>query len=190
MLNKHNYTIVKTLFSENQVIVGKKTYGELNIFLGTNTKRNVQIGNFCSIGPNVQSIINPHNYRFFSTWPFQRYEYNEYDYEWENKTSIIVDDDVWIGQGAIILGGAHLRQGCVIGAGSVVSCDVPEYAIYVSGRVIKYRFSESIREKLRKIDYSSLNQDVINRIKGWHKKEITEENVDELLAIIPIKNEH
>lgn len=184
-LNPHNYTIATSLFNERQVSVGQKTYGELNINLGTNLKRTVTIGNFCSIAPNVQFIINPHNYRFFSSWGWQIFEYHEQWYGWEKKTSIIVEDDVWIGQGAVILGGAILRQGCVIGAGTIVSCEVPPYAIYAGHNVINYRFSPEICKKLERIDYSKFDQDVIDKIKGWHKVEINESNIDDFLKIIP-----
>ncbi|MBE6294404.1 MAG: hypothetical protein E7090_06955 [Bacteroidales bacterium] len=54
----------------------------------------------------------------------------------------VVGDDVWIGHGAIILGGVNIGNGAIIAAGSVVTRDVPEYTI-VGGnpaRVIKNRF--------------------------------------------------
>ena len=58
------------------------------------------------------------------------------------KTSLQIDDDVWIGARAIILAGCtHIGRGVVVGAGSVVTKDIPDYAI-VGGnpaRVIKYR---------------------------------------------------
>lgn len=187
--NPHNLTNANTIFDEQKVSVGKKTYGELNINLGTNPIRTVKIGSFCSIAPGVQFIINPHNYRFFSSWGWQIYEYHERYYDWEKKTSIIVEDDVWLGQGASILGGAILHQGCVIGAGSVVSCEVPPYAIYAGHKIIKYRFSQEVCNKLQKIDYSKFDQAVIDRIKGWHKIEINESNADELLKLVPLKEE-
>lgn len=186
-LNSHNYTIAASLFDEYQVSVGQKTYGELNINLGTNPERSVSIGNFCSIAPGVQFIINPHNYRFFSSWGWQIYEYHERWYGWEKKTNIVVEDDVWIGQGAVILGGAVLHQGCVIGAGSVVSCEIPPYAIYAGHKIIKYRFTSDICRKLEQIDYSKFDQNVIDKVKGWHKVEITEANVDEFLNLVPLK---
>lgn len=186
-LNSHNYTIAASLFDEYQVSVGQKTYGELNINLGTNPERSVSIGNFCSIAPGVQFIINPHNYRFFSSWGWQIYEYHERWYGWEKKTNIVVEDDVWIGQGAVILGGAVLHQGCVIGAGSVVSCEIPPYAIYAGHKIIKYRFTPDICRKLKQIDYSKFDQNVIDKVKGWHKVEITEANVDEFLNLVPLK---
>lgn len=185
--NKHNMTIANNKFNISNVTVGTKTYGELNVNLGTNLLRTVKIGNFCSIAPNVQFIINPHNYRFFSTWGWQRFEYNEFEYPWEKKTKIVVEDDVWIGQGAVILGGATLHQGCVIGAGSIVSCDVPPYAIFAGGKVINYRFDSQICEKLLKIDYSKINSSVIKNIRGWHKIEIDKTNVDVLLEALPLK---
>ncbi len=54
---------------------------------------------------------------------------------------VIIEDDVWIGARAIILSGVHVHKGSIIGAGAVVTKDVPEYAIVggVPARIIKYR---------------------------------------------------
>lgn len=54
---------------------------------------------------------------------------------------IIVGDDVWFGQGVIVLPGVHIGTGSIIGAGAVVTKDIPDYAI-VGGnpaKIIKYR---------------------------------------------------
>ena len=60
----------------------------------------------------------------------------------EPKTPLTIDDDVWIGARAMILPGCkHIGKGVIVGAGSVVTKDIPDYAI-VGGnpaRVIKYR---------------------------------------------------
>ena len=55
--------------------------------------------------------------------------------------SIIVEDDVWIGFGAQVMGGVTLKRGSVIGAGAVVTHDTEEYGVYagVPARLIKYR---------------------------------------------------
>lgn len=45
------------------------------------------------------------------------------------KGGIVVEDDVWIGANCVLLDGAILRRGCVIGAGSVVRGEVPAYSI-------------------------------------------------------------
>ncbi|MGB4058426.1 MAG: DapH/DapD/GlmU-related protein [Alphaproteobacteria bacterium] len=47
-----------------------------------------------------------------------------------SKGGIIIEDDVWIGAGCVLLDGAILRQGCVIGAMSLVRGQVPAYSIY------------------------------------------------------------
>lgn len=57
----------------------------------------------------------------------------------------IIEDDVWVGAGATVLAGVCLHQGAIIGAGSVVTNDIPANAIAVGvpARVIRYRPTES-----------------------------------------------
>jgi len=59
------------------------------------------------------------------------------------KHKIIIEDDVWIGHGAIILAPAHIERGSVIAAGSVVKANVPRYAVVagVPAKIIKMRFT-------------------------------------------------
>lgn len=54
---------------------------------------------------------------------------------------VVIDDDVWIGARAIILPGRHIGRGAVIGAGAVVTHDVPPYAVVAGNpaRVVRYR---------------------------------------------------
>ncbi len=61
-----------------------------------------------------------------------------------DKYKIIVEDDVWIGHGAIILSPVTIGHGAIVAAGSVVTKDVPSYAIMGGNpaRFIKWRFSE------------------------------------------------
>ncbi|HEV7317705.1 MAG TPA: acyltransferase [Ensifer sp.] len=49
----------------------------------------------------------------------------------ETRLGIVIEDDVWIGAGAVILDGAHISRGCVIGAGSVVRGRTDPLGIYV-----------------------------------------------------------
>ena len=50
--------------------------------------------------------------------------------------SILIEDDVWIGMGSIVLPGCKLGRGAIVGAGSVVTKDVPPYTI-VAGNTAK-----------------------------------------------------
>ena len=54
---------------------------------------------------------------------------------------IVIGDYVWIGGGAIILPGVTIGEGSIIGAGSVVSRDIPPYSVAIGSpaKVIKHR---------------------------------------------------
>lgn len=58
-----------------------------------------------------------------------------------SKGGIVIEDDVWIGANAVLLDGACLRQGCVVGAGALVRGELPHYSINVGNpaRTIGYR---------------------------------------------------
>ena len=58
-----------------------------------------------------------------------------------SRGGIVIEDDVWIGANSVILDGAVLRRGAVVGAGSVVRHELPEYSINVGvpARTIAWR---------------------------------------------------
>ena len=62
----------------------------------------------------------------------------------------IIGNDVWVGLRVTIKAGVKIGTGAVIGAGSVVTHDVPPYAIVagVPATIIKYRFSEGVIKEL------------------------------------------
>ena len=67
-------------------------------------------------------------------------QYVPYDRRFVNKT-VNIGEYVWVGARTIILPGVSIGRGVVIGAGSVVSSDIPDYAV-VGGnpaKIIKYR---------------------------------------------------
>lgn len=165
------------------VTVGRYTYGTINAQINANRSERLIIGEFCSIGPNVHFIVSSeHPYECLSSYPF-RVHVCGFAAEAGSKGDIVVKDDVWIGLGAIICSGVTIGQGAVVAAGAVVTKDVPPYAI-VGGnpaKVIKYRFSKPVIEKLMKFKFSSLTEEKILQLQGALYKEITEENVDSLL---------
>jgi acetyltransferase-like isoleucine patch superfamily enzyme len=69
------------------------------------------------------------------------------------KGDIIIENDVWIGSTATIMSAVKISNGAVVGAGSVVTKDVPPYAIVAGNpaKVVKYRFTEEQIEKLLSI---------------------------------------
>lgn len=160
--NRHNSVGVNNVFNVDLVEVGKASYGMIHVVMHNNINRLI-IGNYCSIGGECVFVVSgEHYFDRISTFPF-KVKCLEEPLEGVSKGDIIIKDDVWIGYRSIILSGITIGQGAVIAAGSVVTKDVPPYAI-VGGnpaRVIKYRFDENIREKLCEIDFSKLNKEFI-----------------------------
>ena len=74
-----------------------------------------------------------------------------------SKGPIIIEDNVWIGEMACILGGVHIGRGAIIGAGSVVTRDVPAYSIVggIPARIIKQMQPEK----------SECNMKIVNKCK-------------------------
>ncbi|WP_232510034.1 acyltransferase [Streptococcus thermophilus] len=56
-----------------------------------------------------------------------------------NQKGIVIEDDCWIGSNVIILDGVKISRGSVIGAGSLVSKDIPAGSIYINKRNINIR---------------------------------------------------
>lgn len=58
---------------------------------------------------------------------------------------VIIEEDVWLGTGVTILSGVRLGRGCIVGANSLVTKDVPPYAVVVGtpAKIIKKKFNNS-----------------------------------------------
>ncbi|WP_352929524.1 acyltransferase [Mesorhizobium sp. M1088] len=79
------------------------------------------IGRNCLIAPRVSIFASNHQYRDRNVDIRNQGTFS--------KGGIKIADDVWIGTGAIILDGVQIGEGCVVGAGSVVTKSLPDYAI-------------------------------------------------------------
>jgi len=122
----------------------KFTGGIGNIEIGKGTYINsgcvLYSGNGIKIGNNVLVAAN-------CTFAPVNHEYGAKDkliVEQGFKPSrggIIIEDDVWIGAGVVILDGSIIRKGAVIGAGSIVNQEVESYSICAGNplKIIKYR---------------------------------------------------
>jgi acetyltransferase-like isoleucine patch superfamily enzyme len=137
------------------VIVGKYFGMNESCFIARAT-----VGNYCSFG--ARTSINPFNHPtdWISTNEFQYHpgsfnwvpEYNEFIRLERSKnmfSQVVIGNDVWSGHNVNILPGVHIGDGAVIGAGAVVTKNVPPYAVVtgVPATVRRYRFSEKIIER-------------------------------------------
>jgi acetyltransferase-like isoleucine patch superfamily enzyme len=163
--NKNNKTFAGDIFPINKVDVGKFSYGKLNVHFWGSDNEYLKIGDFVSIAEGVQFILGGnHGYNSITTFPF-KVEFMKHKVEAFSKGPIIICNDVWIGMNSIILSGVTVNQGSIVAAGSVVTKDIPPYAI-VGGnpaRIIKYRFDKITIEKLLALDLSKLNHSLINK---------------------------
>ncbi len=105
-------------------------------------KAPIYIGNYFHCGMNMTLISSNHNYNG------DKIPYDDTHIAKE----IIIKDCVWLGHNVIILPGVTIGEGAIIGAGAVVSKDIPDLAIAVGNpiKIIKYRNSEhyySLKEK-------------------------------------------
>ena len=152
--NLHNYTYPVSLFNPRHVVVGRKTYGPINVVDSGETEQMLRLGSYCSIASNVVFLLaGEHKVKSVSTYPFKVIAFGQ-SLEAGSKGDIVIGDDVWIGYSSIICSGVTIGQGAVIAAGSVVTKNVEPYAV-VGGspaKLIKWRFEESLRNKLLKID--------------------------------------
>ena len=151
-------------------------------------KEILKIGHLCSIAQEVMFILDGGHYtNHVSSYPFMSKMYlGDGGLDATSKGNIIVGDDVWIGYRSTILSGVEIGKGAIIAAGSVVTKDVPPYAI-VGGNpamVIKSRFSERIISKLMSLDFSLITKEAADKCLQELYLDITEENIDEVVDTI------
>lgn len=103
-----------------------------------------KIGRYCSIARNARFLDGNHPIHTLSSHPyFYERHLGLTDRETVTIRPQVVEDDVWIGHNVTIGATCHqIGRGSVIGAGAVVTHDVPRYAIILGmpGKVVRYRF--------------------------------------------------
>ena len=128
------------------VPVGKFTWGYNNIF----SYIIHSIGAFSSIAYPQLVVPNGHKMEYVTTWNTEIH----YQDELPIRHSTKIGNDVWIGGGCIIRNNVTIGDGAVIGAGSIITKDVPPYAVVVGvNKIIKYRFPKEIIDKLMVIQW-------------------------------------
>ncbi len=133
------------------------------------------IGKFCQIAAGVEFVMNGANHQMnaVTTFPFFTLEgWNMEPPAIEDlpfKGDTIIGNDVWIGQNAVILPGVHIGDGAIIGASSVVGCDVAPYTIVIGNpaKVLRKRFDDELI-------------DLLLQFKWWDR------SIDEINSLIPL----
>lgn len=109
----------------DHITIGDGTQIGQNSFLSAGGR--IQVGRWCQIANNVIIVTGNHNLN------------GELYFDNVSHRDIRIGDNVWIASGAILLGGITVGSHAVIGAGAVVTRDVPEYgvAVGVPARVVR-----------------------------------------------------
>jgi virginiamycin A acetyltransferase len=112
------------------------------------------IGKYTSIARNTTFINSHHRMDTFTTYG-----------SGYSKGDIIIGSDCWIGANCTIMDNVKIGDGAVIGAGCVVTRDIEPYSIVggVPAKIIKYRFPEEIRNKLKKLNFWGLEDSIIQK---------------------------
>ncbi|WP_327213126.1 CatB-related O-acetyltransferase [Rhodococcus sp. Leaf278] len=152
-------TLREVLQRDYGVVAGSYSYGSL--MQPGYADIHTVIGRYVSIGPGVRRIGAAHPLTDFSMHPFW---YNSAlgfvdknsDVE---RTACVIEHDCWIGANTLILPGCRrIGVGSVIGAGSVVTRDIPDFAIAVGNpaRVIRQRFEPADAQRILESRYWEL----------------------------------
>lgn len=147
--NLKNISRPNNIFFEDYTSIGEDS------FLYATEESKIIIGTGSIIGPRCKIITSNHNYcsEDLRAIPFDNRNLVQ---------DIIIKEGVWIGESVIILAGVTIGKGVIIGSGSIVTKNLPDYAIAAGNpaKVIKFRNEEVFDDLLRKgAFYRSTNWD-------------------------------
>lgn len=136
------------------------TMGRYSYMGKNNSVSNTTIGAFCSIASYCAIGGGAHALDMVSTSPVFCAGRNVFGVNFgHNKPKInkpvIIGNDVWIGENVFINDGLNIGNGAIIGAHSVVTHDVPPYAIVAGApaRILRFRFSDNEIRRLEKSEW-------------------------------------
>lgn len=131
------------IWAPNRVTLGSNVYIGKDVHI----EANCEIGDYCLVANRV-AIVGRHDHDFsaigfpvrFAPWVGSDRFPNTHAEE-----KAVIESDVWLGYGAIVLTGVTIGRGSIVAAGSVVTKDVPPYSIAagVPASVIGQRFPDA-----------------------------------------------
>lgn len=182
-VNNHNKCYPIKKIPLDIVKIGMMSYGPVEINYFGNIDERLEIGNFVSIAEGVKFILGGnHETDTFTTYPFKVMLFGE-KLESKTKGPVIVKDDVWIGTNALILSGVTIGQGSIVAAGSVVTKDIPPYAI-VGGnpaKIIRYKYSQDIIDEMMKVDWKKIDLKKLENIKNELYEKLDSDTLKKIL---------
>lgn len=121
----------------NQLTIGSRCSFNHNVFMGA-AGGEIIIGNDVLIGPNV--VLRAADHEFANTeTPIRN--------QGHRRGRIVIGDDVWLAANVVVTSGVSIGTGCVIGAGSIVTTDLPPMSVCVGNpaRPIRSRLPDTTK---------------------------------------------
>jgi acetyltransferase-like isoleucine patch superfamily enzyme len=153
-------TIGNYVFINEKVSVKNSSVSDHTYINSNSSVYCARIGKFSSIAAKVTIGLSTHPSNLVSTHPafysnnqlFKTYSDKVY---FKENQEIIIGNDVWIGEGALILGGVNIGDGAIVAARSVVTKNVEPFEIVggVPAKTIRFRFEPEIRLKIQKSEW-------------------------------------
>ena len=178
------------------LVTGKHSYGIDNINIRSwGEGAHLFIGGFCSIAGN-QTIFLGGNHRtdWTTTFPFGHIfneafpagQINGRHGHPATKGHVIIENDIWIGEGCTIMSGIRIGSGSIVAAKSVVTKDVEPYTIIGGNpaKPIKQRFPQHIIQQLLEIRWWDRSDDDINKIVPLLQMPTNEEILAEIVTTL------
>ncbi len=154
-LQRRGFLLKDPKFSEVAIGIAKGSRLTFPTQIGRGTRINgpiaikgihgTEIGQFCGMGTDIDIITNNHNTALMNLQVVLQQTIAG-DYPRPEEKPVVIGNNVWVGDRSIILPGVTIGDGAVIGAGSVVTKDVPPFHIYGGNpaRMIRKRFDDRI----------------------------------------------
>jgi acetyltransferase-like isoleucine patch superfamily enzyme len=130
------------------------------------SKSVVRVGAYCSLAGNILFLVDGnHRIDHASSFPFYELGYNN-DPRNKNgwgKGAPVVGNDVWIGEGSRIMSGVKIGDGAVVAAYSIVTKDVPPYAIVAGNpaEIKRFRFSQEMIKRFLAVQWWDLPKEFV-----------------------------
>jgi acetyltransferase-like isoleucine patch superfamily enzyme len=158
------------------LVIGRHTYGfddaERTFPIYTEGAR-IIVGAFCSISSEARVLGGgEHVIDRASTFPLKARLFDPAERTLDDSVATgptVIGNDVYIGVGAIVLGGVTIGDGAVVGAGAVVSKVVPPYAVVVGNpaRILRYRFETDIQQRLLALRWWDWDDEELLSLLPW-----------------------
>jgi len=145
-----------------------------------------KVGNFTMISANFSAHAMRHTLTHISNFCIQKGPFAFFGELNDKVAPISVGHDAWVGERVSVLPGVALADGCIVGAGSVVTRSTEPYGVYAGNpaRLIRYRFDVAKIDYLRAAEWWHYPYDRLLAIQESFRRPINDLSIGELKDIL------